>query len=135
MEFSEGTGLKVVIQKDCNPASGPVGTDTNAKLLHVETLRGKVLLDAAAAVPSTAGDDPTLTVATLDFLAAGGSGYSMPKDAPLIQDLGIIREAMKDSLAKAPATFAPAMDGRWAVQKPPGHQHKRRGDREASLAR
>jgi 5'-nucleotidase len=114
------SGLKVVIQKDCNPASGPVGTDTNAKLLHVETLGGKVLLDAAAGVPRTAGDDPTLTVATLDFLAAGGSGYSMLKGAPLIQDLGVIREAMKDFLAKNPATFAPIVDGRWAVQKPPG---------------
>jgi 5'-nucleotidase len=115
------SGLKVVIQKDCNPASGPVGTDTNAKLLHVETLGGRVLLDAAAGVPGTAGEDPPLTVATLDFLAAGGSGYSMLKGAPLMRDLGIIREAMKGLLANAPATFTPAMDGRWAVQKPPGH--------------
>jgi hypothetical protein len=40
---------------------------------------------------------------------------------PLIRDLGIVREAMKDFLASAPATFAPVMDGRWAVQKPPAH--------------
>ena len=113
------SGLKVEIQKDCNPASGKVGTDTNAKLMHVETLGGKVLLDAA--VPPTAGDDPVLTVATLDFLAAGGSGYDMLKGVPQLQDLGIIREAMKDLLAKAPATFTPVMDGRWVVQKPPAH--------------
>jgi hypothetical protein len=112
------SGLKVEIQKDCNPPSGKVGTDTNAKLMHVETLGGKVLFDAA--VP-TAGDDPMLTVATLDFLAAGGSGYSVLKDVPQIKDLGIIRETMKDVLATAPATFTPVMDGRWAVRKPPGH--------------
>jgi 2',3'-cyclic-nucleotide 2'-phosphodiesterase (5'-nucleotidase family) len=112
------SGLRVLVQKDCQPASGAVGTDTNAKLLHVETLGGKVLFDSAADVPRP-GDDPTLTVATLDFLAAGGSGYSMLRSASLIQDLGIIREVIKDFLVKAPATFTPAMDGRWAVQKPP----------------
>jgi hypothetical protein len=90
-------------------------------LTHVETLGGKVLLDTAAGVRPTAGDDPMLTVATLDFLAAGGSGYDMLKGAPQIKDLGIVREAMKDLLANAPATFAPVMDGRWAVHKPPGH--------------
>jgi 5'-nucleotidase len=115
------SGLKVEIQKDCDPASGHVGTDTNSKLTHVETLGGKVLLDAAMGSPSTAGDDPMLTVATLDFLAAGGSGYDMLKDAPQIKDLGIIREAMKDVLAKTPGMFTPVMDGRWTAQKPPAH--------------
>jgi 5'-nucleotidase len=113
------SGLKVEIQKDCNPASGKVGTDTNAKLMRVETLGGKVLLDAAAGVTPTAGDDLLLTVATLDFLAAGGSGYAMLRGAPLINDLGVLREAMKDLLAKAPATFAPVTDGRWVAKKPP----------------
>jgi hypothetical protein len=88
-------------------------------LTRVETLGGKVLLDTAAGVP-TADDDPMLTVATLDFLAAGGSGYEMLKGAPQIKDLGIIREAMKDLLVNAPATFAPVTDGCWAVHKPPG---------------
>jgi hypothetical protein len=60
-----------------------------------------------------------LTVATLDFLAAGGDGYTALQGAALIEDLGIIREVMKDFLTKAPATFTPATDGRWAVQKPP----------------
>jgi 5'-nucleotidase len=112
------SGLKVAIQKDCDPPSGKIGTDTNAKLMHVETLGGKVLLDTATGVSPTTGDDPVLTVATLDFLAAGGSGYSMLKDVPQIKDLGIVREVMKDFLANAPATFAPVMDGRWAAQKP-----------------
>ena len=115
------SGLKVVIQKDCHPASGPIGTDTNAKLLHVETLAGKVLLDTATGVQPTAGNDPTLTVVTLDFLAAGGSGYGMFEGVPLIRDVGLVREAMKDFLSGAPATFAPVMDGRWEVRKTPGH--------------
>jgi len=113
------SGLKVVLQKDCNPPSGKVGTDTKAKLLHVETLGGKVLLDAATGVPAAGSEDPLLTVATLDFLAAGGSGYDMLKGLPMIRDFGIIREAMKDSLATAPATFTPDMDGRWTAQRPP----------------
>jgi len=113
------SGLKVVVQKDCNPASGAVGTDTNAKLLHVETLSGKVLLDAATGIPHPGDGDPTLTVATLDFLATGGDGYTMLEGAPLIQDLGIVREVMKDFLVKAPATFTPTTDGRWVVQRPP----------------
>jgi len=112
------SGLKVELQKDCEPPSGKVGTDTNAKLTHVETLEGKVLFDAAA--PPSAGEDPLLTVATLDFLAAGGSGYSMLTGVPQVQDLGIIRETMKDLLASAPATFSPIMDGRWVARKPPG---------------
>jgi hypothetical protein len=108
------------LRRICDPPSGHVGTDTNAKLTRVETLGGKVLLDTAAGVRPTADDDPMLTVATLDFLAAGGSGYEMLKGAPQIKDLGIIREAMKDLLVNAPATFAPVTDGRWAVHKPPG---------------
>jgi 5'-nucleotidase len=104
------SGLKVQIEKDCSHASGHF--DPNAKLTRVETLAGKVLL------PSTAGGDPMLTVATLDFLAAGGSGYDMLKGAPQIKDLGLVREAMKDLLAKAPATFTPVTDGRWAVKPP-----------------
>ena len=114
------SGLKVQIEKDCSapPASGHA--DTNAKLTHVETLGGKVLFDAATGVPP-ASKDSTLTVVTLDFLAAGGSGYDMLKGVPQIKDIGIVREAMKDLLVNAPATFAPAIDGRWAVHKPPAH--------------
>jgi hypothetical protein len=61
-----------------------------------------------------------LTVATLDFLAAGGSGYDMLKGVQQIKDIGIVRETMKDLLASSPATFNPDMDGRWAVHKPLG---------------
>jgi len=115
------SGLKVVLQKDCNPPSGKIGTDPNAKLVRVETLAGQVLLDTATGVPAAGSDDPLLSVATLDFLAAGGSGYVMLKDAPLVRDIGIVRETMKDAMASAPATFTPDMDGRWTAHKPPSH--------------
>lgn len=111
------SGLRVQIQKDCDAAPAHGHVDTKAKLTHVETLNGKVLLDTATGV-SPAADDPLLTVATLDFIAAGGSGYDMFKGVPQVKDAGIVREAMKDFLAKAPATFTPDLDGRWSVHKP-----------------
>jgi hypothetical protein len=57
-------------------------------------------------------------------LAAGSSDCirdGLLKGVPQIKDIGIVREAMKDTLATTPATFAPAIDGRWAVHKPPAH--------------
>jgi 2',3'-cyclic-nucleotide 2'-phosphodiesterase (5'-nucleotidase family) len=112
------SGLKVQIEKNCDAPSNRDKTDPNARLTHVETLGGKVLLDTAPPLPE-AGEDPMLTVVTLDFLAAGGSGYDMFKGIPQIKDIGIVREAMKDALATAPATFAAEIDGRWASRKPP----------------
>jgi 5'-nucleotidase len=110
------SGLKVQFEKDC---TGNGHVDPNAKLTHVETLSGKVLFDSATGGPPASSD--SLTVATLDFLAAGGSGFDMFKGLPQVKDIGIVREAMKDLLAGAPATFAPTTDGRWAGHKPPSH--------------
>jgi 2',3'-cyclic-nucleotide 2'-phosphodiesterase (5'-nucleotidase family) len=110
------SGLKVQFEKDC---TGNGHVDTNAKLTHVETLGGKVLFDAATGVPPASNN--SLRVATLDFLAAGGSGYDMFKGVPQVKDIGIVREAMKDLLAGAPATFVPTTDERWAGHKPPPH--------------
>ncbi len=115
------SGLKVQIEKDCDVPANKGHVDPNARLTHVETLGGKVLLDTATGVAPTPADDPTLTVVTLDFLAAGGSGYDMFKGVPQMRDIGIVREAMKDALAAAPATFAATTDGRWTVRKPPAH--------------
>jgi 5'-nucleotidase len=110
------SGLKVQFEKDC---TGNGHVDANAKLTHVETVGGKVLFDAATG-GSPANNDPPM-VATLDFLAAGGSGYDMLKGFRQVKDIGIVREAMKDLLAGAPVTFAPTTDGRWAGHKPPPH--------------
>jgi 5'-nucleotidase len=111
------SGLKVQIEKNCDIPSNRDKTDPNAKLTHVETLGGQVLFDAAPPLPA-AGEDPVLTVVTLDFLATGGSGYDMFKGIPQIKDIGIVREVMKDALATAPATFTADIDGRWASRKP-----------------
>jgi 5'-nucleotidase len=110
------SGLKVQFEKDC---TGNGHVDTNAKLTHVETLGGQVLFDAATRGPPASND--SLIVATLDFLAAGGSGYDMFKGVPQVKDIGIVREAMKDLLASAPKTFTPDTDGRWAGHKPLPH--------------
>ena len=115
------SGLRVVIERNCAPSSGPVGTDPNAKLLHVETVGGEVLFDSSAALPRPGDPDPTLIVATLDFLATGGDGYTPLQDAPVIQDIGIVRQVMKDFLASNPKTFNPVMDGRWVVKKRQGN--------------
>src|SRR5262249_9264075 len=76
------SGLKVQIEKDCDPPSGHVGTATNARLTHVETLGGKVLLDTAAGVRPTAGDAQLLTGATASLLRARGAGDAQPPGRP-----------------------------------------------------
>jgi 2',3'-cyclic-nucleotide 2'-phosphodiesterase (5'-nucleotidase family) len=119
------SGLEVQIEKNCDAPSNRDKTDPNARLTQVETLGGKVLLDTAPPLPA-AGEDPMLTVVTLDFLATSGSGYDMFKGLPQIKDIGIVREAMKDALATAPATFIADIDG-------PG-QHGNRHTRSASKA-
>jgi len=115
------SGLKVRVEKDCDAPANRDRVDPKGKLIHVETLDGKVLLDdTGGCPPSGSGEDPVLTVATLDFIAAGGSGYDVFKGVPQIKDIGIVRETMKDLLSSAPKTFKPEdMDGRWAVHKPP----------------
>jgi hypothetical protein len=59
--------------------------DTNARLTHIKTLGGKVLLDHTGGPPAT-GDDPMLTVATLDFIAVGGSGAVRRRAATTIHE-------------------------------------------------
>src|SRR5262249_56795642 len=88
------SGLKVQIEKDCDPPSGHVGTATNARLTHVETLGGKVLLDTAAGVRPTAGGGPMLAGATPDLPAARRPSHDLLKGAPPIQNPGIFPEAL-----------------------------------------
>jgi hypothetical protein len=99
----------VTFEKSC---AQPVdGADPKAKLLKVETLSGQVILDAGAGIAPVAGS--TYLVATLDFLAAGGSGYDAFKGVPVIQDLGIVREVMTDYFLATPARFTTRLDERW----------------------
>jgi 2',3'-cyclic-nucleotide 2'-phosphodiesterase (5'-nucleotidase family) len=109
------SGLKVTFVRDC---SHPVNElDPNAKLLHVETLSGEVIYDSASGgMVAPAGR--TLVAATLDFLAAGGSGFDGFKGTPVIRDIGIVREAFVKYYLSNPAHLTAQTDGRWVEQKP-----------------
>jgi 5'-nucleotidase len=113
------SGLRVTFSRDCAHAGG--GVDSNARLLHVETVAGEVILDAASGVTPAAGK--AFRVATLDFLAAGGSGFDGFKGAPITRDLGIVREVLADQFEKALAeghgTLSSKPDGRWAEAPAP----------------
>jgi 2',3'-cyclic-nucleotide 2'-phosphodiesterase (5'-nucleotidase family) len=100
------SGLKVSFRHQCDGK----GVDKSAKLIHVETVAGEVLFDASRSFVPT---NRSLKVATLDFLAAGGSGYDGFKGVPLIKDLGIIREVLARRFERKPAHWTGAMDGRW----------------------
>jgi 2',3'-cyclic-nucleotide 2'-phosphodiesterase (5'-nucleotidase family) len=103
------SGLRVEFERDC---SAPVNqTDPKARLLRVETLAGEVLLDRSQGVTPPAGR--TFQVATLDFLHAGGSGFSGFVGVPLVRELGLAREAMVEYFLKTPADFSETLDGRW----------------------
>ena len=58
-------------------------------------------------------------VATLDFLAEGGSGFSEFEGIPESQDLGIEREVFSQLLEKAPRQFSATTDGRWIQEGTP----------------
>lgn len=106
------SGLKVAYSRNC--AKQPV--DHQAQLLHVETLSGEVIADAAQGIQPRASR--VFNVATLDFLAEGGSGYTDFIGTPLINDLGVIRDVLADALAKSPAQWSGKMDGRWQQVSP-----------------
>ncbi len=99
------SGLRVKYERDCK------GNRPVAKLLHVETVQAEVIYDLARNVAPAPGR--TFRVATLDFLAAGGSGYSDFIGAPVALDLGIVREVLTRQLLEHPVEFSPQLDGRW----------------------
>jgi 5'-nucleotidase len=108
------SGLRVTFERDCARA-GTTGIDAQARLLSVETAAGEKLLDVASGV--TIDPARMFTVATLDFLSAGGDGFDGLR-APQPLDLGILREQMADDLVKAPAHFRATTDGRWTAVAP-----------------
>jgi 5'-nucleotidase len=103
------SGLRVTYTRDCARAEN--GEDTHAQLTHVETLSGEVILDTARGIEVPA--NRTFLVATLDFLAAGGSGFTGFRGAPLIHDLGILREVLTEKFVATPAHWSGGVDGRW----------------------
>lgn len=103
------SGLRVEFSRNCGKAQD--GVDKAAKVLRVETLGGELLLDVKEGV--RAADDRVFQVATLDFLAAGGSGYMGFIGIPLVQDFGILREALTERFLASPVQFSSKVDGRW----------------------
>jgi 2',3'-cyclic-nucleotide 2'-phosphodiesterase (5'-nucleotidase family) len=105
------SGLNVVFSRNCVKS-----TDPDAKLIHVETVDGEVIMDAGELVSSER--NRVFQVATLDFLASGGDGFDFT-NMPLIKDLGIVREALSDALIRSPAHWTGKIDGRWKEIKTP----------------
>ncbi len=85
------------------------GLDTLARLLRVETIKGELLYDQKTVVPQ----DYTVNVATVDFLAQGGEKFEDFKSAPMIQDLGIMREVLVEEFLRTPVELTNQTDGRW----------------------
>lgn len=108
------SGLRVRFARDCAHSTG--GTDERARLLRVESVSGEVVFDAASGTEPPEGR--AFTVATLDFLSAGGSGYRDFIGVPRVRDLGIVREALVERYLANPALFSTQVDGRWAETAP-----------------
>src|SRR5690606_25718524 len=87
------SGLKVLFEQDC---AGRLknGVDPDATIYKITTAEDELLYDRRAGVRPPA--DRVFEVATLDFLADGGSGYSGFIGVPLVKDHGILREAMTE---------------------------------------
>jgi hypothetical protein len=105
------SGLKVSFIRNCSDKS----VDSSAQLVHVETLSGQVLLDLPSGISPK--DNQVVDVATLDFLAEGGSGYTDFIGVSKKNDLGVLREVLADSLVKKPVEWTGTTDGRWLELK------------------
>jgi 5'-nucleotidase len=104
------SGLKVSFSRSC----GKNSTDPNAKLLHVETSSGEIILDKGIIINA----NRVFTVATLDFLSEGGAGYSDFIGTPRINDMGVLREVLSNILASNPTNWSGLTDGRWSAAAP-----------------
>ncbi|MCM2278130.1 MAG: 5'-nucleotidase C-terminal domain-containing protein [Oligoflexia bacterium] len=111
------SGLRVVFERDCARA-GDTGKDKAARLLRVETLAGELIFDAAQG-GLLAGGERRFEVATLDFLAEGGSGYADFTQVPIARTLGLVREELADDWEAKPVMLENRIDGRWKQVAPP----------------
>lgn len=107
-------GIRVTYSRDC--ANAVNGIDPKAKLLTVTLSNGAdagtVIYDATGAEAPVVLDR-TFKIATLDFLATGGSGFTDFASVPIVQDLGIFREVLTDTLIATPGNWDSELDGRW----------------------
>jgi 5'-nucleotidase len=106
-----GSGIRATYQR------GPCKTDNDgldpAGRVLTMTLHDGTLLYDARDPANPVLNERDLRVATLDFLAAGGSGFDMFKEAPVAGDLGIFRELVAEQLAKNRVPISAKVDGRW----------------------
>jgi 5'-nucleotidase len=119
------SGLRVAFERDCSSAQGK--TDPAARLTRVELLDSATGLVAEVLLgKDAAGQDfevpaeRSFRVATLDFLASGGSGYADFKEARVTEDLGVFRETLATRLQSIPARWSSRLDGRFRETKPRG---------------
>jgi hypothetical protein len=103
------SGLKIEYSRDCSGANGE--NDLNAKLISVKAVDGIVFLDTNTGqeVPAST----PISVATLDFIASGGSGYGMFSGTQIDSSLGIVREIIADAFAKTQPTLNDKIDHRF----------------------
>ncbi len=103
------SGLRVFYEKDCARDVQKLGVDPAARLLRVETITGEPLFDVAR---TDLNLERTISVVTVDFLAAGGSEFPEFRETQVDADLGILREALAQHFRRQPWNPSPNMDGR-----------------------
>lgn len=105
------SGLRIRFTRTCSTGRGATDVDPEAKLLRVETASGRLLYDLEAGYD--AGSEINLRASTLDFIAAGGSGYGMFTGVEVGSTPGINRELIVETLVKNPDLFKVRVDGRF----------------------
>ncbi len=105
------SGLKISYARNCGTGPQARDLDPDARLIRVETRSGRVLYDRAGSIEVAAGE--TFSLATLDFLAAGGSGYKMLSGVEVDSTPGIHRELIVEALIKNPSLLETGLDGRF----------------------
>ena len=105
------SGLKISYSRNCGSGQQARDLDPDARLIRVETRSGRILYDHALSIEAAGSE--TFTLATLDFLAAGGSGYKMLAGVEVDSTPGIHRELIVEALIKNPALLQTGLDGRF----------------------
>jgi 2',3'-cyclic-nucleotide 2'-phosphodiesterase (5'-nucleotidase family) len=106
------SGLKIRYSRNCGTGTQARDLDPEARLLRVETQSGRVLYDRSNGQEISGSE--TFSLATLDFLAAGGSGYKMLAGVEVSSTPGIHRELIVEALVKNPSLFQTGLDGRFS---------------------
>jgi 2',3'-cyclic-nucleotide 2'-phosphodiesterase (5'-nucleotidase family) len=105
------SGLKIRYSRTCGNGPQAKDLDPEARLIRVETRSGRLLYDREQST-EVAGTE-TFSMATLDFLAAGGSGYKMLAGVEVNSTPGIHRELIVEALLRNPTLLQAGIDGRF----------------------